>query len=291
MYNMTEAWRVMHGSLPIKDWDGKLYCTETDGAMSFRSNETHGFMAAYSFTLVTQGSLTFRYNDAEMTIRPNDLYIYSPGMSVTVLAATDDYHGICLMADEQATFEAPNVRDLVHLAYKPIVQLHEPRVTLPREDARRLAGKMREIIAYLHSNHIYKSHILQMLYGVFLLDLQNVQERAVAHRQTPPRIEELFMGFIRLLPRHFAAQHGIAFYASQLNISPVYLSRIVRQVSGRTVVDYINQMLLTEASFLLRTTSLSVGQIADRLHFADTASFSKFFTRMQGQSPINYRRM
>ena len=69
----------------------------------------------------------------------------------------------------------------------------------------------------------------------------------------------------------------------------VYLSRVVRQVSGRTVVDYINQMLLMEASFLLRTSDQSITQIAARLHFADTPSFSKFFSRMKGLSPRDYR--
>ena len=81
----------------------------------------------------------------------------------------------------------------------------------------------------------------------------------------------------------------IAFYVSELNISPVYLSRVVRQVSGRTVVDYINQMLLMEASFLLQTSQLSIAQIADRLHFADPASFSKFFSRMKDMTPRMYR--
>ena len=55
-------------------------------------------------------------------------------------------------------------------------------------------------------------------------------------------------------------------------------------------MDYINQMLVMEASFLLRTTSLSITQIADRLHFADVASFSKFFSRFKGVSPRDYRR-
>ena len=64
---------------------------------------------------------------------------------------------------------------------------------------------------------------------------------------------------------------------------------MVRQVTGRTVVDYINQMLLMEASFLLQTSGLSITQIADRLHFADTPSFSKFFSRLSGQSPRAYR--
>jgi phosphoglycolate phosphatase len=128
-----------------------------------------------------------------------------------------------------------------------------------------------------------------MLYAVFLLDLQNAQEKAIPQRNVPQRVEEIFIGFIRLLPLHFAEHHNIAFYASQLNISVVYLSRVVRRVAGRTVVDYINQMLLMEASFLLRTSKRSISQIADQLHFADTPSFSKFFSRMKGMSPREYR--
>ena len=88
----------------------------------------------------------------------------------------------------------------------------------------------------------------------------------------------------------FAEHHDIAFYASALNISPVYLSRVVRQIAGRTVIDYINQHLLIEASYLLRTTSLSIAQIADQLHFADTPSFSKFFSRKKGVTPKEYRK-
>ncbi len=156
--------------------------------------------------------------------------------------------------------------------------------------AQHLAAKMQEIMEYLHSDHIYKREIIRMLYAVFLLDLQNAQQQAITHRSTPQRVEEIFIGFTRLLPRHFAQHHDIGFYASALNITTVYLSRVVKQVSGRTVVDYINQMLVMEASFLLRTTTLSVAQIADRLHFADTPSFSKFFSRLKGISPRAYRR-
>jgi AraC-like DNA-binding protein len=217
------------------------------------------------------------------------LYIYSPGLPVDVIATSDDFHGYCLMADERVTIEAPSVHDLVHLAYMPIVQLHEPKQTLASDAAQHLIMKMREIIGYLHSNHIYKGEVLRMLYSIFLLDLQNAQQRAIVHRQTPQRVEEIFIGFIRLLPSHFAEHHDIAFYADRLHISPVYLSRVVRQVTGRTVIDFINQMLLMEATFLLQSSKLSITQIADHLHFADTPSFSKFFSRLKGMSPKEYR--
>ena len=290
MYSLKEAWIRMFGVEPIKHWDGKMYCAETDADMTYRTNETNGHIAAYTFTLIVGGRLTIIYNGRELTLRPNDLYIYSPGMSVTIVNASDDYHGFCLLADEHATLAMPQVHDLVHIAYKPIVQLHQPQLSLSNDGARHMADRMLEIKRYLHSSHIYKAEILRMLYAIFLLDLQNLLDNAVPQHTVSQRVEEIFIDFMQLLPEYFVQHHDIGFYASQLNISPVYLSRIVRQVAGCTVVDYINKMLLMEASFLLRTTDLTIAQIGDRLHFADSASFCKFFSRMKGLTPKEFRR-
>lgn len=290
MYTLKEYLPIFIGdNLPEKGGDDGMFCFETDAAIILRTNLTQGYVSCFAFMLVDKGWMTIHYNGRELTLRPNDLYSYSPGLPVTVIATSDDFHGYCLMADEHVTIEAPSVHDLVHLANLPIVQLHEPKQTLASDAAQHLIVKMREIIGYLHSDHIYKREVLRMLYSIFLLDLQNAQQSAIILRQMPQRVEEIFIDFIRLLPRHFAQHHDIPFYADQLHISTVYLSRVVRQVSGRTVVDYINQMLLMEASFLLQTSQLSITQIADRLHFADTPSFSKFFSRMKGMSPREYR--
>jgi len=45
-----------------------------------------------------------------------------------------------------------------------------------------------------------------------------------------------------------------------------------------------------EATFLLKTSKLNINQIADQLRFADTPSFSKFFSRLNGMSPKDYRK-
>ena len=289
MYTLKEGWIAMQGSVPVEDWDGKMYCTETDADMTFRANIIQGYLAAYTFTLVIEGRLSIVYNNKQLMLHPGDIYIYSPGMPVLIASASSDYRGICLMADEHATIELPSVRDLVNIAYAPLVQLNEPKLSLPPDEARHMEQRMREIIGYLHSDHLYKKEILRMLYATFLLDMQNAQQHSITRHQIPLRIEEIFIGFIRLLPQHFAEHHDIAFYASSLHITPVYLSRVVRQVTGRTVIDYINQMIVMEASFLLRTSPMSITQIAERLHFADTPSFSKFFLRMKGVNPRRYR--
>ncbi len=290
MYSLREALKIFLGdNLPAEGWDDSMYCLEMNATTALRTNETQGFITCYAFILVEKGWMTILYNGRELTFYPNDFYTYSPGLPVTVRASSEDFHGLCLMADEHIVIEEPIVHDFAHIATLPVVQLREPKQTLPADAARHLAEKMREITHYQLSDHIYKAEVLRMLYAIFLLDLQNVQDRTIVHRQIPQRVEEIFIGFIRLLPDNFIEHRDIPFYASRLCISPVYLSRVVRQVSGRTVMDYINHMLLTEASFLLRTSKLSIAQISDRLHFSDTPSFSKFFSRMKGLSPRAYR--
>ena len=61
-------------------------------------------------------------------------------------------------------------------------------------------------------------------------------------------------------------------------------------MSGRTVDDHINDLLLSKAKILLKSTGLNIVQIADRLHFADAPSFSRFFSRLAGVSPRKYRK-
>lgn len=289
MYTLKEWWTLMNGASPTEDWDGKIICLETDAKQTVRTNQTQGFLVCYTYTLVIRGWLSMTYNDRDILIRAGDLYVYSPGFAITVNKISEDYQGICLLADESVTLETPMVRDLVSLAYMPVMQLSEPKLTLPAEAAALFEARMREIIAYLHSDNLYKQQIVRMLYAIFLLDFQNIQEKVATHGHISHRVEEIFIGFNRLLPRHFVTHHDIGFYANELNISPDYLSRIVKRVSGRTVVDFISQMLLMEAAFLLRTSQLSISQIADRLHFADLPSFSKFFSRLKGVSPREYR--
>ncbi|MBO6251525.1 MAG: helix-turn-helix domain-containing protein [Muribaculaceae bacterium] len=289
MYKLKDWWNLTMGPEPTDDWDGKVLCTESNARMTRRTNITQGFLACYTFTLVTRGWLTMNYNGAEIKIERGDLYIYSPGLAVAVIDSSADYRSICLMVDESTTLESPSVHDMVTLAYQPLVQLSQPKLSLTAEQAAMFEARMHEMIAYQHSNNIFKDKLLRMLYAVFLFDLQNVQEKVITQRHVPQRVEEIFVKFNRLLPRHFIEHRNIAFYADRLCITADYLSRIVKRVSGRTVIDFINQMLMMEASYLLSTTSLSVSQIASQLHFAEPAAFTHFFSRLKGMSPRAYR--
>lgn len=277
------------GSEPYQGWDGKMLCSESNLEKTQKTNVTQGFAACYSFTLVTQGWLRMRYNDRELQIQQGDLYIYSPGLAVTILDGAADYQSVCLMVDESTSLESPAVRDMVSLAYMPLVQLSTPTVRLQPDQALMFEHRLREMIGYQQSDNAYRDKLLRMLYGVFMVELQNVLELSITHHHVPPRMEEIFIGFNHLLPEHFIEHRDIGFYADRLCITSDYLSRIVKRVSGRTVGYYVNQMLLMEACYLLRTSSQSIAQISNRLRFSEPAAFTRFFIRLKGMTPKEFR--
>ena len=269
--------------------DIEIVCNETDLATTLLTNTMQDTLAAYTFTLVELGRLTVNYNGRQLSLRQGDLYIYSPGFQVSIEEGSDDYRGICLMADERVTLELPTIRDIIRTAYLPLAEWGEPVVHVPNACRPRLSRRMHEVIEYQQSTHRFRAEVLRTLCTIFLLDLTDIQARVAGTPHHSERTTDLFISFMRLLPKHFIDHRDIAFYASELCITPTHLSRIVRQVSGRTVVDYLNQMLLSEASWLLRSTDLTTIQIADRLRFSSQASFCRFFTRMKSLSPKAYR--
>ena len=284
MYSLKEYIQNVVGISSERIPSDEIFCIETNKELSF--TET---LDSYTYTLVDRGWLTLMYNGQELTLQPGDLYIYSPGFQVTILCGSEDYHALCLLADENITLETPTIWNIIRTAYYPISELGQPVIHLNEAQAAHLHKRMQEIIDYQGSQHRFLEESLRTLYTLFVLDLRDIMELTIGNEQTSERTTNLFIDFIRLLTHHFVEHHDIGFYANQLHITTTHLSRSVRQVSVRTVIDYINQMLLMEASWLLQTTNLSLAAISERLHFADQSSFGKFFSRMKGISPKAYR--
>lgn len=289
MYKLMDFLTSVIGMPQDEVVSDELYCSESNTRLTFRTNQMQETLSGYSYTLVNDGWLELLYNDRMLTLQKGDLMIYSPGVKIRIINGSTDYHSVCLMIDEQAALEIPAVRNVVHTAYQPIAELGCPIIHLNEQQTAHFWQHMHEMIQYQHSGHRYLREVLRTLFTQFVLDLMDAMAQNIGPRQVRERTTEQFIAFMRLLTKHFIEHHDIGFYAEGLHITPIHLSRIVRQVTGRTVVDYINQMLLMEATWLLQTTDLSIAAIAERLHFADQSSFGRFFTRMKGITPKAYR--
>lgn len=79
--------------------------------------------------------------------------------------------------------------------------------------------------------------------------------------------------------------------ADAMHISPPYLSRIFKNLSGIGFVDFLTQVRMEQAKILLASTNHSVNEIGKMLGYSDPGYFSKIFKEFTGVTPGNYRRM
>lgn len=81
----------------------------------------------------------------------------------------------------------------------------------------------------------------------------------------------------------------VQYLSAQLNVSPNYLSDMLRNLTGQNTQQLIHQHLIEKAKELLATSNLSISEIAYRLGFGYSQSFSKLFKKNTSLTPLAYR--
>ena len=89
---------------------------------------------------------------------------------------------------------------------------------------------------------------------------------------------------------NYKKERSVSFYANKLCLTPKHLSGVVKEVSGKTAGEWIDRLVILEARAMLKTTEMSIQQIAEHLNFANQSFFGKYFKHYVGISPKEYRR-
>lgn len=109
-----------------------------------------------------------------------------------------------------------------------------------------------------------------------------------ANKKTKQEI--LVDNFIKLVKTYYKEQRGMEFYADKLNLTPKYLSKVIKETTGKSANDWIDSHVILEAKALLKSTNMSIQQISDELNFPSQSFFGKYFKREVGMSPKEYEK-
>jgi len=103
------------------------------------------------------------------------------------------------------------------------------------------------------------------------------------------RKEIIFESFYKLAQSHHREHRSVEFYADKLNLTPKYLTTVIRETSGKTAHDWILEYVILSAKALLKSTNMTIQEISDRLNFPSQSFFGKYFKRTVGMSPREYK--
>lgn len=124
---------------------------------------------------------------------------------------------------------------------------------------------------------------LTLFYGFALNHPMRSKEKVLS------RSENITRRFFDLVKQNYRKERSVAFYADKLCITPKYLSQSVKETTGKPALEMIDDFVIAESKALLRSSMMTIEQISDTMGFMSQSLFGKYFKRVTGVSPRDYR--
>lgn len=252
-----------------------------------------GFLAFFCIS----GNLKIMINLTEFDVVENSLFINLPTNIVMVSGIDSEQkeqlHFIVMAMTRE--YMAGLKMDMHSLVEKGLALMGNPCFILGEEE-RALARKYLKLSAdILHSNLMYKREsIASLLSSVFYLTggliEKNISARDSVEIRRPDRNREVFDRFLALVAEYHTVQRKMTFYADRMCLTPKYLSKLIKSVSGKSAPDWIDSFVILEAKNMLRYSDIPIKEIVSRLNFPNPSAFHKFFKLKTGLTPLQYRK-
>lgn len=134
------------------------------------------------------------------------------------------------------------------------------------------------------------SHILcSIIYRICDVILANRPEQPVV-LGVKDRSVEYFKRLMQLLAENFRTERNVEFYADKMNLTPKHLSRVIRNFTGKSVHQWIDNVVVLEIKNLLRYSDMSIQQISYELNFPNPSFMGQYFKRITGKTPGQFKR-
>ena len=251
----------------------------------------------YIIFFLRSGHFTIDLNLNSYEVKPQSLLVNVPGNIIKLTSYEEDHIGDAQLYFVLASREfMSGIRfDFNKVFQESLSLLKNPCITLSEADVALAEGYFTLAREVVLSDKENKKEMLGSLVTSFTYMAMDVCTRALNEArkaQTPSsaRVNQLFERFIALVTEYHNTERGMAFYADKLCLTPKYLSKLVKQASGRSAPAWIDSFVILEAKNMLKYSDKTIKEIVYALHFPNQSVFYKFFKAHTGMTTSEYRK-
>ncbi|GIP31484.1 AraC family transcriptional regulator [Paenibacillus sp. J2TS4] len=136
----------------------------------------------------------------------------------------------------------------------------------------------------------WKTNVQAMLTQLLILAGRRFMEEPENSPEQANPLQRKIYEIVEHINSRYMDEITLGSVAEEHYISPYYLSRKFKEVTGFTFVEYVNSVRIKEAQKLLRETDLKIIQIAEQVGYEQIAHFGRVFKQMMRVSPLEYRK-
>ena len=245
-----------------------------------------------------EGHFELEINLKRFSVRENSLFLYTPGNIVRVANISKEekemvhFIVVAISSDLMSStrFDFNKLYDeSLHLLENPSVVLSEQEkelcksyLSLINEVSELKIPNTKESVSSLISSIFY---LMGALWG------NRVTEAIKKQDEGSIRSKAIFESFLKLVRDYHTKERNLSFYAGKLFLTPKYLSKLIKTVSGKSAHEWIDSFVILEAKNLLKYSDMSIKSIVYELNFPNQTTFYRFFKTKTGMTPSEYRKM
>lgn len=236
----------------------------------------------------TQGNATIQLNDNTYYLVKNSSLAIFAHSTFRVISRSEDFN-VIIFAYTVDFFQIAS-KDLIGLF--PYYTLN-PFIMRKEKDSTWIISSL-EMLNELssHGDYPYRNEMAICILRYFLMGICNraLMQKSISVSEDF-QTHNYFNRLMYMLSLKCHEKRTVAYYASELCISPKHLNHICRQTTGSTAKEIIDQYLITQFKNYLNTSSKTILEISEAFDFPNPSFFGKFFLRHTGMTPGEYRKL
>lgn len=255
----------------------------------------HGYMAFFCI----KGEFEVEINLKKFTIRKDSMFIYTPGNIVRVTnidpREKESVHFVVVAISEDLM---SSTRFDFSKLYNESLRLLESPCVVINENERGLYRKYFDLIQEVSKMRMpnMRESVTALISSIFYLMGAMWTDRLTAAKKNggdemSTRSKIVLEDFLLLVRDHHTKERSLSFYADKLYLTPKYLSKLIKSVSGKSAHEWIDSFVILEAKNLLKYSDMSIKSIVYELNFPNQTTFYRFFKTKTGMTPSEYRKM
>ena len=250
----------------------------------------------YSIGLKRCINAKFKYGQQPYDFNEGIMFFMSPGQVLKIETGHDSalkQSGWMLLVHPDFLWNTPLAKTIKQYEYFDY-SVHEALFLSEKEETI-IAGVMQNIHQEYHSNIDKFSQDIIIAQLEVLLNYserfyhRQFITRKISNHQILGRLEDVLTGYFNSDDLITKGIPSVQYIAESLNVSPNYLSSLLKVLTGQNTQQHIHNKLIEKAKEKLSTTNLSVSEIAYELGFEHSQSFSKLFKSKTNLSPLAFR--
>ena len=250
----------------------------------------------FALVLCTQGNISMNIDDKTYHVNKGDTLFIPPAIHSNTVSFSNDLRGIVLYVDYDFIMAIVNkTMDITTGLYFS----EHPFLSLSVSQYDRILTQMQTLMAREeHENESYTNspnpqvitELLSSMCRTLAYEIVNCYMLS-HHLQvgTWNVTDKLAQNFIVAVYNNYRKHREVAHYADLLCVTPSYLSVVVKEKTGKTALQWINDVVMSDARQLLLYSDQSIKEIVATLGFPNQSFFGKYFKQHSGKSPKRFR--